>query len=64
MSTWLAFVALIQTLMQHIYADNFTEKCIQGGLLSPIGYLAALFTTEFCVVFGVDINYICKLVPY
>ncbi|KRT82953.1 hypothetical protein AMK59_3556, partial [Oryctes borbonicus] len=63
-SLWLAFVALIQAFMQYFYAENFTDKCLQGGLLSPIGYLCALFTTEFCIVFGVNINYILRVVKF
>lgn len=50
----------VQTLMQHFYPDDFAEKCIKGGALSPVSYLCALITLEFCLLAGVNINYISK----
>lgn len=59
-SLWITFIALIQTLIQHFYAEKFMLKCLQGNLLSPIGYMCALITTEFCTVFAVNLCYISK----
>lgn len=46
--------------MQHFYGDNFAEKCLQGGSFSPIGYLCAFISLEFCLLVGINITYICK----
>ncbi|XP_017776297.1 PREDICTED: transmembrane protein 192 isoform X2 [Nicrophorus vespilloides] len=60
-SLWNAVILLLQALMQHFYPDNFAEKCLEGGLLSPINYFCALMTFEFCLIFGVNINYILRV---
>lgn len=52
----------VQTIMQHFYPDNFAEKCVQGGVMSPIAYICALITLEFFIIAGININYICKYV--
>ncbi|KAJ3648898.1 hypothetical protein Zmor_020667 [Zophobas morio] len=56
-----AVLVLIQALMQQYYPDNFAEKCINGGAMSPTGYLCALITFEFCLIAGININYIIKV---
>ncbi|RZC04995.1 transmembrane protein 192 [Asbolus verrucosus] len=60
-SLWNAIMMLIQALMQQYYPDNFAEKCIKGGTMSPIGYLCAFITFEFCLIAGININYIVKV---
>ncbi|XP_018328909.1 transmembrane protein 192 isoform X2 [Agrilus planipennis] len=60
-SLWNAVILFIQVLMQHFYSDNFADKCIKSGLLSPISYIAALITIETCVIAGVNINYIVRV---
>lgn len=61
-SLWNAFLLCIQTLMQHLYPDNFAEKCIANDLFTPINYICAFFTLEFCILTGININYICKCI--
>lgn len=51
---------LIQTLMQHFYPDDFAEKCVSGGTLSPLSYISAILTLEAFVITGVNINYMGK----
>ncbi|KAI4468621.1 transmembrane protein [Holotrichia oblita] len=63
-SLWVTFICLIQSIMHHFYAENFTQKCLQGNLLSPIGYMCALITTEFCIVFVVNLCYIIRVVKF
>jgi len=60
-SLWNAALLLLQALMQYYYPDNFADKCINGGLLSPINYFAAFMTVEFCLICGVNINYILRV---
>lgn len=48
---------LIQALMQHFYPDDFAEKCVKGGALSPLSYISAFLTLEVCVIAGININY-------
>lgn len=57
-SLWSVALLLIQALMQHFYPDNFAEKCVNGGTLSPLSYVAAFLTLEVCIVAGVNVNYI------
>lgn len=59
-SLWNAALLFIQTLMQHFYPNDFAEKCIENHALTPINYVCAFFTFEFCLVAGININYICK----
>ncbi|XP_050305765.1 transmembrane protein 192 isoform X2 [Anthonomus grandis grandis] len=63
-SVWTVALLFVQTLMQHFYPDNFYEKCIHGGTMSPKAYLCALITLEFCVITGVNINYINKVMQF
>lgn len=51
---------LVQTVMQHFYPDDFAEKCIKGGAMSPIAYVCALITVEGCCLLGVHVSYISK----
>ncbi|EFA05885.1 transmembrane protein 192 [Tribolium castaneum] len=60
-SLWNAVIMIIQAIAQQFYPDNFAEKCINGGTMSPIGYLCALITFEFCLIAGININYIFKV---
>lgn len=59
-SLWSVALLFVQTLMQHFYPDDFAEKCVKGGSLSPISYISALLTLEVCVIIGVNVNYIGK----
>ncbi|ENN78249.1 hypothetical protein HUJ04_004386 [Dendroctonus ponderosae] len=63
-SLWTVVLLFVQTLMQHYYPDNFSEICLNGGTLSPRAYLCALITVEFCVITGVNISYIMKIVNF
>ncbi|KAJ8926542.1 hypothetical protein NQ314_021081 [Rhamnusium bicolor] len=60
-SLWSVALMLIQTIMQHFYPDDFAEKCIKDGALSPINYICALIIFEFCVLAGININYMLKV---
>ncbi|KAJ8943018.1 hypothetical protein NQ318_008336 [Aromia moschata] len=60
-SFWSVIILLVQALMQHFYPDNFAEKCLKGGAMSPIGYLSALITVEFCLIAGINIKYMLKV---
>ncbi|KAJ8979639.1 hypothetical protein NQ317_001346 [Molorchus minor] len=60
-SFWSVVLMLVQTLMQHFYPDNFAEKCLKGGVMSPISYICALITFEFGLIAGVNINYMLKV---
>lgn len=53
-----AIILIIQALIQQFYPDNFAEKCVKGGTMSPIAYLCAFITVEFCLIAGININYI------
>lgn len=55
---WTVAILFVETLMQHFYPDDFAERCVKAGTLSPISYIAAAITVEVCVVAGVNINYI------
>lgn len=59
-SLWTVALLFVQTLMQHYYPDNFAEKCLKGGTLSPRAYLCGLITVEFCILAGVNISYMSK----
>ncbi|XP_056636208.1 transmembrane protein 192 isoform X1 [Diorhabda sublineata] len=63
-SLWSVTLMFLQALMQHFYPDDFAEKCIKGGSLSPISYLCAIITLEFCVIAGININYIAKVINF
>uniref|UniRef100_A0A6M2DVN0 Transmembrane protein 192 n=1 Tax=Xenopsylla cheopis TaxID=163159 RepID=A0A6M2DVN0_XENCH len=58
-SLWNAVLLAIQTIMQHIYEDNFTNHC-QNSILSPIGYMTLFLLVETIVLFGIDGVYIYK----
>ncbi|CAH1988671.1 unnamed protein product [Acanthoscelides obtectus] len=60
-SLWSVVLMFIQTLMQHFYPDDFAEKCLKGGALSPISYVCAFIVVESCVLAGVNVNYILKV---
>lgn len=60
-SLWNAALLLIQAVMQHFYPDNFAEKCLSGDVLSPVNYICAFVTVEFCVIFGINVNYILRV---
>ncbi|KAF5308172.1 hypothetical protein FQR65_LT06352 [Abscondita terminalis] len=60
-SMWTAAILLLQALMQHFYHDDFTERCVKRGFLSPLSYMCLMISVEFCVVFGVSINYIVQV---
>ncbi|KAJ8924041.1 hypothetical protein NQ315_006818 [Exocentrus adspersus] len=60
-SLWSLIIMFVQTLMQHFYPDNFAEKCVQGGVMSPISYISALITLEFCIIAGINISYMLKV---
>lgn len=51
---------LLQGLMQHIYQDEFQNKCLKGGPFSPVGYLSIIISFEFFVIAVVSISYTCK----
>lgn len=53
-----ATILFIQALMQHFYPDNFAEKCISNHIFTPINYVCAFITLEFCLIAGININYI------
>lgn len=59
-SLWSVALLFIQTLMQHYYPDNFEQTCLKGGSFSPKGYICALITVEFCLLFGINISYMSK----
>lgn len=63
-SLWTVLLLLVQTLMQHYYPDDFAEKCIKGGTMSPKFYLGALITVEFCVLAGINISYMMKVITF
>lgn len=63
-SLWTVLLLFVQTLMQHYYPDDFAEKCINGGSLSPKAYLCALITIEFCLLFGINVSYIMKVIQF
>ncbi|VEN43820.1 unnamed protein product [Callosobruchus maculatus] len=60
-SLWSVVLMFIQTLMQHFYPDDFAEKCLKGGALSPISYVCAFIIVESCIIAGVNVNYIMKV---
>nr|CAI5847161.1 unnamed protein product [Callosobruchus analis] len=60
-SLWSVLLMFIQTLMQHFYPDDFAEKCLKGGALSPISYVCAFIIVESCIIAGVNVNYIMKV---
>lgn len=51
----------IQAFIQHFYQDNFTDRCLKGGIKSPIGYVCLLTSFEFLCIAFVNISYIGKL---
>ncbi|XP_018577051.1 transmembrane protein 192 isoform X2 [Anoplophora glabripennis] len=60
-SLWSVIIMFVQTLMQHFYPDNFAEKCLQGGVMSPVAYICALITLEFFIIAGINISYMLKV---
>ncbi|XP_066262296.1 transmembrane protein 192 [Euwallacea similis] len=63
-SLWTGALLFVQTLMQHFYPDNFVEKCLNGGTFSPKTYICFLINLEFCVLAGVNITYIVKVIIF
>jgi len=63
-SLWTVLLLFLQTVMQHYYPDDFAEKCIKGGSMSPRFYIAALITVEFCVIAGINISYMMKVITF
>ncbi|XP_022912907.1 transmembrane protein 192 isoform X2 [Onthophagus taurus] len=63
-SLMVACVALLQTLMQHYYGDNFTKNCLNGTFFSPIGYICLTLTVQFCVIALIDIRYIVLVAKF
>ncbi|CAG9858118.1 unnamed protein product [Phyllotreta striolata] len=51
----------VQTLMQHFYPDDFGQKCLDGGTLSPISYVCSIISLEFCAIVGINVNYIMQV---
>ncbi|KAJ3637810.1 hypothetical protein MTP99_001237 [Tenebrio molitor] len=60
-SLWNTIIMCVQAIAQQFYPDNFAEKCIKSGTMSPITYLCAFITFEFCVIAGININYIIRV---
>lgn len=60
-SLWSTVIILIQTVMQQFYADNFKHICVKSQNLSPISYLCAFVTVEFCVLLGINLTYIISV---
>ncbi|KAB0804517.1 hypothetical protein PPYR_01487 [Photinus pyralis] len=60
-SMWTTAILLIQTVMQHYYPDDFLERCVKGGLLSPISYICAVLSMEFLVIVVVSASYIRRV---
>lgn len=60
-SLWNAVLLFIQALMQHFYPDNFAEKCVSNELFTPINYVCAFITLEFCLLSGINIDYIRRV---
>ncbi|XP_050514076.1 transmembrane protein 192 [Diabrotica virgifera virgifera] len=63
-SLWSVALMFVQALMQHFYPDDFAERCVKGGSLSPMSYLCAIITLETCLIFGVNVNYIAKVIKF
>jgi len=63
-SLWNTIILLIQALMQHFYPDDFAERCIKGGILSPVTYICTLITLEFCILAAVISNYIARVLKF
>lgn len=63
-SLWNCVILLLQTLMQHFYADDFAEQCVRKDLFTPLNYICAIITLEVCVLFGISTSYIGKLLNY
>lgn len=60
-SLWNCVILLLQTLMQHFYADDFAEQCVRKDLFTPLNYICAIITLEVCVLFGISTSYIVKV---
>lgn len=63
-SLWTVVLLFVQTLMQHYYPDDFAQKCLKGGSMSPKAYLCGLITLEFFVLSGVNISYMMKVIKF
>lgn len=59
-SLWNTTILLVEGIMQHFYPDDFAERCVKAGVLSPITYLCTLITMESIVIAVFGINYIGK----
>lgn len=55
-----ALLIVIQGVIQQIYKDEFEDKCLKGGPLSPIGYLSTIISFQFVIVGVSNMQYICK----
>lgn len=48
----------VQGFIQHFYQDNFTDRCLKGGIKSPIGYQCLLTSFELFFIAFINISYI------
>lgn len=63
-SLWNTFLLAVQALIQHYYGDNFAEKCLVVGFLSPIVYITLFCSLETVVLSFVHGFYIAKVVRF
>lgn len=63
-SLWNTFLLAVQALIQHYYGDNFAEKCVVVGFLSPIVYITLFCSLETFVLSLVHGSYIAKVVQF
>ncbi|KAL1513682.1 hypothetical protein ABEB36_003059 [Hypothenemus hampei] len=63
-SLWTVALSLVQNVMQHYYLDDFTNKCLKGGSMSPRAFLCAFITMEFCVLLGINVSYMMKVISF
>lgn len=57
-SLWNASLLFLQTIMQHLYPENFADYCLKSGWLTPLNSLLAVITVEVCILLGISTNYI------
>lgn len=50
-SLWNALLLIVQTLVQHIYPDDFVEQCIKGGIVTPVSYVTGFIWLESIVLY-------------
>lgn len=63
-SLWNTFLLAVQALIQHFYGDDFAQKCVVVGLLSPIVYITLFCSLETLVLSIVHGTYITKVVHF